>query len=105
MTVNGTAMPETSAGTYGGALGTPLTAGSAIEVRATDGTLTAIGDATIPAQPTVTSVESTTLGAPVRRSTGRWRATPNSFSVSLNYHLPDNSAVAGWPGSPAARAR
>ncbi len=93
VTVNGTAMPETSAGTYGGALGTPLTAGSAIEVRATDGTLTAIGDATIPAQPTVTSVESTTLGAPV---TIHWSVAsdPDSFSVSLNYHLPDNSAVA-----------
>jgi hypothetical protein len=93
VTVNGEAMAEISPGTYGGHLATGLPSGSAIEVRASNGTLTAVGDAVVPAQPIITNESHTTIGNPVTVS---WSVAsqPDSFIVTLNYHLPDNSALA-----------
>jgi hypothetical protein len=93
VTVSGTAMTDQGGGTYNGHLPTALPAGTAVQVRVTNGTLTGIGDAIVPVAPVVTGAAHTTIGAPV---TITWTTptSPDSFLVVLDYRMPDQSTGA-----------
>jgi len=92
VTVNGTALVNTSGGQYSGALATTLATGAQVQLVATDGTNTATGTSVVPELPVITGATVASHGAPVIVS---WSSatSPDSFQVTLNYHLPDNSAV------------
>ena len=92
VTVNGTALTNTSGGQYFGGLPAALATGAAIQLVVTDGTNTATGNSIVPALPVITSATVASHGAPVVVA---WSSatSPDSFQVSLNYHLPDSSAV------------
>lgn len=93
VTVNTAAMTDNGGGIYGGHLPAAVAAGGQVQVVVTNGTITATGTGVVPATPVITNESHTTIGAPVS-ITWTSATSPDSFMVSLNYHLPDGSAAA-----------
>jgi hypothetical protein len=93
VTVNGDTLTTTSgSGFYSGHLTTAVAEGGAVQVRVTNGTLTAVGNGLVPAAPVITDVQHGALGAPV---TINWTAATSSDSVNvyLDYRLSDSSTA------------
>lgn len=93
VTVNGTTLSNSSGGQYTGTLPFTLAVGDAVALVVNDGIVAANGNAVVPSTPSVTSATVASHGAPVIVN---WSAptSPDSFTISLNFHMPDNSAVA-----------
>lgn len=93
VSVNGTPLVEQATGVYYAPLATPVPAGGTVGLTVSNGTITATATGVVPVQPVITGAQHTTMGQPV---TATWTTTtsPDSFVVSLNYHLSDGVTAA-----------
>jgi hypothetical protein len=91
VTVNGDTLTNSS-GVFTGRLTTSVTQGGAVQLRVTNGTLTAIGNGVVPAPAVITTVTHGALGDPI---TVNWTAAtaPDSFDVYVDYRLADSSTA------------
>jgi hypothetical protein len=105
VTVNGTTLADAGGGLYHGNLPAAIPTGGAIQIQVTNGTLTATGSATIPDAPATTAATAASRGDPLL-VTWTSATSPDSFVVTLNYTLPDQSStgITTWIGGSQRQA-
>lgn len=105
VTINGTALADAGGGLYSGHLAAAIPTGGAIQVQVTNGTLTATGNTTIPDAPAITAAGAVNHGDPLA-VTWTSATSPDSFLVTLNYTLPDQSSAGTsvWVGGALRQA-